>query len=171
MFGTKLNIPASAAGKMTEIVTRAGRADKESDVLMCTKIVEDKSGELKAKFRGMSHSSFGEKLKNWLIGRSPADKSHVISIFKNAGMSDREAKEALFNVSHVGNHFSAKSIKQAISNFQADKHKEMVDDKKFSQKDGVFNDQGVFDRRAVDFQSFLNNPIEDYTSDIHKISK
>lgn len=168
MRGTQLGIPGSAAGKMTEIVTRAGRADKESDVLM---IVEDKSGELKAKFRGVSHSSFGEKLKNWLIGRSPADKSHVISIFKNAGMSDTEAKEALFNVSHVGNHFSAKSIKQAISNFQADKHKEMVDNKKFSQKDGVLNDQGVFDRRAVDFQFFLNNPIEDYTGDIHKISK
>ena len=171
MLGTQLNIPASAAGSMTEVVTKAGRKDNDSDVLMRTKIVEDKSGQLKAVFRGMSHSSIGEKLKNWLIGRSPADKTHVLLIFKNAGMSDMQAKDALFHVSNVGKHFSAKSVKQAVSDFQATKHQEMVSNRTFSQEEGKFNDQGVYTRKASDFQSYLNTPVEEYTGEIHKTKK
>ena len=96
MLGTKLNIPDSAAGRMTEIVTKAGREDKDSDVLMTTKIVEDKSGQLKALFRGITTSGFGAKLKNWLLGRSPADKTHVLSIFKNAAVCTTTVQETDF---------------------------------------------------------------------------
>jgi hypothetical protein len=163
MFGTKLNIPDSAAGRMTEIVTKAGREDKDSDVLMTTKIVEDKSGQLKALFRGITTSGFGSKLKNWLLGRSPADKTHVLSIFKNAGMSNTQANEALFNVTHVGKHFSAKSVKTAVSDFHAAQHQEKIAKKNFSAEDGKLLSKNQMDFREADLKYALLYPIEKHT--------
>ncbi len=163
MLGTKLNIPDSAAGRMTEIVTKAGREDKDSDVLMRTKIVEDKSGQLKALFRGITTSGFGAKLKNWLLGRSPADKTHVLLIFKNAGMSDAQAKEALFNVTHVGKHFSAKSVKTSVSEFHAAQHEEKIAKKNFSAEDGKFLTKNQWQLYEPDLKFSLEYPIENYT--------
>jgi hypothetical protein len=160
---THLNIPNSAAGRMTEIVTKAGRADKDSDVLMRTKIVEDKSGELKAVFRGITTSSFGAELKNWLLGRSPADKTHVLLIFKNAGMSDAQAREALHHVSHVGAHFSAKSVKTAVSKFHAAQHQEKIANKNFSAEDGKLLTKNQMDFREADLKYALLYPIENHT--------
>ena len=168
MFGTKLNIPDSAAGRMTEIVTKAGRKDKDSDVLMRTKIVEDKSGELKAVFRGITTSGFGAKLKNWLLGRSPADSAHVLLIFKRAGMSDKQAHDALSNVTYVGKHFSAKSVKTAVSNFHADQRKEKAQKGNFSVSDGKLLASNTFGIREYNLTEYLKNPIENYTGDIHK---
>ncbi len=163
MFGTKLNIPDSAAGRMTEIVTKAGREDKDSDVLMRTKIVEDKSGQLKALFRGITTSGFGAELKNWLLGRSPANKTHVLSIFKNAGMSDAEANDALFNVTHVGKHFSAKSVKTAVSKFHANQHQEKIEKKNFSAEDGKLLTKNLMDFREAELKYALDYPIENHT--------
>jgi hypothetical protein len=162
MARTHLNGATSAAGRMTEIVTKAGREDKDSDVLMRTKIVEDKSGQLKDLFRGITTSSFGAKLKNWLLGRSPADRNHVLSIFKNAGMSDAQAGEALNNVTHVSAHFSAKSVKTAVSEFHAAQHQEKITKKNFSAEDGKLSTKNQWGLYEADLKYALDYPIENY---------
>ena len=118
MFGPKLNIPDTAAGRMTELVSKARREEKDTDVLMWVSTAKDKpSGELKAQLRGVGTTSFFQKARNAFLGRSAASKENIENLFMQRGMTRDEATSALANVAKSGKHYSAKSVNEALQKF------------------------------------------------------
>jgi hypothetical protein len=118
MLGTKLNIPATAAVRMTELVSKAGRKEKDTDVLMWVSTEKDKpSGELKAQLRGVGTTSFFQKARNAFLARSAASKENIENLFMQRGMTREEASSALANVAKIGKNYSAKSVNEALQTF------------------------------------------------------
>jgi hypothetical protein len=126
MFGTKLNIPDSAAGKMTELVSKAGREEKDTDVLMWVSTAKDKpTGQMKAQLRGVGTTSFFQKARNAFLARSAASKENIKNLFMQRGMTPEEASSALAKVDTIGKHYSAKSVNKALQTFD-DARREQV---------------------------------------------
>ena len=118
MLGTKLNIPDTAAGRMTELVSKAGRKEKDTDVLMWVSPKEDKStGEMKARLRGVGTTSYFQKARNAFRARTAASKENIENLFMQRGMTRDEATSALANVAKSGKHYSAKSVNEALQKF------------------------------------------------------
>jgi hypothetical protein len=118
MLGTKLNIPDTAAGRMTELVSKAGRKEKDTDVLMWVSTEKDKpTGEKKAQLRGVGATSYFQKARNVFLARSPASKENIQNLFMQRGMTREEATSALANVTKSGKHYSAKSVNEALQKF------------------------------------------------------
>jgi hypothetical protein len=117
MLGTKLNIP-DAPGRMTELVSKARREEKDTDVLMWVSTAKDKpSGELKAQLRGVGTTTFFQKARNAFHARSPATKENIQNLFMQRGMTPGEASAAAANVNKIGKHYSAKSVNEALQKF------------------------------------------------------
>ena len=170
MFGTKLNIPDSAAGKMTELVSKAGREEKDTDVLMWVSTAKDKpTGQMKAQLRGVGTTSFFQKARNAFLARSAASKENIKNLFMQRGMTPEEASSALAKVDTIGKHYSAKSVKEKLQAFDAKQSEEMKSSGKFSQSDGKFlANEFVFGKRESELRDAIQNPIQDYTGDTHK---
>ena len=118
MIGTKLDIPATAAGRMTELVSKARREEKDTDVLMWVGTAKDKpSGELKAQLRGVGTTSFFQKARNAFLARLPASKENIENLFVQRGMTRDEVSSAVANVTKIGKHYSAKSVNEALQRF------------------------------------------------------
>jgi hypothetical protein len=118
MLGTKLNIPDTAAGRMTELVSKAERKEKDTDVLMWVSTAKDKpSGELKVQLRGVGTTRFFQKARNAFLARSAASKENIENLFMQRGMTPGEASAAAANVNKIGKHYSAKSVNEALQNF------------------------------------------------------
>lgn len=117
MLGPKLNIP-DAPGRMTELVSKARREEKDTDVLMWVSTAKDKpSGELKAQLRGVGTTSFFQKARNAFLARLPASKENIENLFVQRGMTRDEVSSAVANVTKIGKHYSAKSVNEALQKF------------------------------------------------------
>jgi hypothetical protein len=117
MLGTKLNIP-DAPGRMTELVSKARREEKDTDVLMWVSTEKDKpTGQMKAQLRGVGTETFFQKARNAFVARSPASKENIQNLFIQRGMTPGEASAAAANVNKIGKHYSAKSVNEALQKF------------------------------------------------------
>jgi hypothetical protein len=83
----------------------------------------DNKGEMVALYRASSSTSKFAMIKNAFLGRTPADRSDVLTLLKTAGMSDEQANTAVENIASVRGHFSAKSVRETIDKFQSDNTK------------------------------------------------
>jgi hypothetical protein len=126
MLGTKLNIPESAAGRRTELISKAGREEKSSDVLMWVSTTTDKrSGEMKAQLRGVGTTSIFQKVRNAFLGRQPASTENVRNLFLQRGMTSEQADTVLDNLTTCRGHYLAESVKQALQTFSDERRAEV----------------------------------------------
>jgi len=121
-----MTINTSPAGRLAEFF-KTNRQDTSADILVNSGIKEikkgDNKGEMVALYRASSSTSKFAMIKNAFLGRTPADRSDVLTLLKTAGMSDEQANTAVENIASVRGHFSAKSVRETIDKFQSDNTK------------------------------------------------
>lgn len=107
---------------MAELVSKPGRQEKDSDVLMGVgvKVLKDgpNIGKMVGLFRGASHSSAGTQVRNSMLGRQLATQQDILNVFKSCGMSEDQAAHALDHVRVIGKGFSAADVKREVSQFE-----------------------------------------------------
>ncbi len=110
------------SGAMAELVSKPGRQEKDSDVLMGVgvKVLKDgpNIGKMVGLFRGASHSSAGTQVRNSMLGRQLATHQDILTVFKSCGMSEDQAAHALDNVRVIGKGYSAADVKREVSQFK-----------------------------------------------------
>ena len=116
------NIGNRITGAMAELVSKPGRQEKDSDVLMGVGVKVLKNGpnigKMVALFRGASHSSAGTQVRNSMLGRQLATHQDILNVFKSCGMTEDQAARALDNVRVIGKGFSAVDVKREVSQFE-----------------------------------------------------
>ncbi len=163
MLGTKLNIP-DAPGHMTELVSKAGRKEKDTDVLMWVSTEKDKpTGQMKAQLRGVGTETLFQKARNAFLARSPASKENIQNLFIQRGMTREEATSALANVAKSGKHYSAKSVNEALQKFDNAQREAKQSARNFSASDGKFLAQEfTYGKREFELKESMQNLTEDY---------
>jgi hypothetical protein len=126
-----VKFPPNAAGRMAEIVTKAGRKDKETDTLLGAgfKYVKNgaNKGEMVAKFSSGSNITPFQRLRNALSGkRYVATQNDISNIFRTAGMNDKQIQNAFRMIRPHGNGFSAVDVKNQLNQFQFENTKSYV---------------------------------------------
>lgn len=126
MWGTKLNIPSSAAGKAMELVGKAGRKTREGDVLMWVGVkTNKKSGEMVGQLQGVRAEGF-KNILNFFKGRSLATGDDILKHFRHSGMSEEQAQTALSNVTmDRGKGYLAKSVREQVDQFHDSRQAEV----------------------------------------------
>lgn len=159
-----VKFPQSAAGRMTELVSKAGRKEKESDVLMWVSTAKDKpSGEMKAQLRGVGTTSFFQKARNAFLARQAASAANIRNLFMQRGMTSKQADAALVNVAKIGKHYSAKSVNVELQKFDDAQRAEKQRAGNFSASDGKFLAQEFFyGKREFELKESMQNLTEDY---------
>ncbi len=116
------NIGNRLSGSLAELVSKPGRQEKDSDVLMGVGVKVLKTGpnigKMVALFRGASHTSAGTQVRNSMLGRQLASQQDILSVFKSCGMSEDQAARALDHVRVIGKGFSAADVKREVSQFE-----------------------------------------------------
>ena len=124
-----MTIPSSAAGRLADFF-KTTRKDTSADILVNSGVKEIKKGknegELVALYRASSSTSKFAMIKNAFMGRTPADRSDVFNLLKTAGMNDKQANEALDNITLVHGHYSAQSVRETIRQFEFEDTKGIV---------------------------------------------
>ena len=116
-----VKLPPDARGRMVELISKAGREEKNSDVLMWVGTKTDKaSGQMSAQVRGVGTTSIFQKVRNAFLGRQAASAENIRNLFMQRGMTPAQADTALDKVTMVGKHYSAKSVEETIKNFEKD---------------------------------------------------
>ena len=166
MLGTKLNIPPTAAGNMTELVSKGGREEKDTDVLMWVSTKEDKpTGLMKAQLRGVGTTSFFQKARNAFLARLPASKENVENLFMQRGMTGEEASSALANVTKIGKHYSAKSVNEALHKFDNVRMQQMKKNGESPNAKASIVANDAIDGSTASIQLTLDRLNDDYLSD------
>lgn len=127
MWGTKLNIPSSAAGKAMELVGKAGKKTGEGDVLMWVGVKTDKkSGEMVGQLQGVRADRLLKNILNFFKGRSVATADDVLTHFRYSGMSEEQAQTALSKVTtDRGKAYMAKSVREQVDQFHDSRRAEV----------------------------------------------
>ncbi len=116
------NIGSRISGSLAELVSKPGRQEKDSDVLMGVGVKVLKNGpnigKMVGLFRGVSNSSAGTQVRNSMLGRQVATQQDIINVFKSCGMSEDQATRAMDNVRVIGKGFSAGDVKREVSQFE-----------------------------------------------------
>jgi len=125
-LGENMKINTNPAGRLAEFL-KPTRKDTGADILVNSGIKKIKTGndnvEMVALYRASSSTSKFAMIKNAFLGRTPADRSDVLTLLKSVGMSDKQANTAVDNIASDRGHFSAKSVRETIDKFQSENTK------------------------------------------------
>ena len=118
-----MTINTNPAGRLAEFL-KTTRKDTSADILVNSGIKKIKTDndnvEMVALYRASSSTSKFAMIKNAFLGRTPADRSDVLTLLKAAGMNDDQADSAVENIAFVRGHYSAKSVRETIDKFKSD---------------------------------------------------
>jgi hypothetical protein len=119
MWRTKLNIPATAAGRTVELRAKAGKETKQGDVLLWVGTRTEKtSGEMKGQIQGARDSNLFKNILNFLKGRRPATRDELVMHCMNRGMTRADANIVLENVTmDRGKSYVAESFNEELKKF------------------------------------------------------
>lgn len=142
MFGTKLNIPASVAGKTVDLSIKHGK-ETDKHIVMWVGVKTDKAtGEMKGQLRGVRNDSTIKQILNFLKGRRLPSADELRMHCKNRGLSDRQAETVLINAKKTDGAYQVESFNQQIADFEI-KKREIVQKSNYSPEQIVTVRMGI----------------------------
>jgi hypothetical protein len=161
--GNIMKIPASAAGKTVELNIQRGKKTDNHIVLWVGVKTDKVTGEMKGQLQGVRNDTLGKKIMNFFKGRHIATSKDLVKHCMNQGMTKEQALQALDKVTMDGGKgYSVKSYSEKVDEFTTQQREQRQAQKNFSQTDGKFLSQDVFDRREIDLSAALKEPVRSF---------